>query len=111
MRFTTFTRSAATLAEGDRVALMKLKGAAPFEPMGRPMKEYVVVPASVVATPKALRECIERGHRYALTLPAKSATKLRPATKAAATSTTRKQATAKKTTAKKTAAKRTTARR
>jgi hypothetical protein len=41
------------LGEDDRVALLKLKGAARFEPMqGRPMKEYVVVPASVVDTPK-----------------------------------------------------------
>jgi TfoX/Sxy family transcriptional regulator of competence genes len=74
------------LVENDRVALLKLKGAAPFEPMGRPMKEYVVVPASIVATPKALTAWIERGHRYALGLPAKR--------------TTGKQATAKKSTAK-----------
>ncbi|HET6701267.1 MAG TPA: TfoX/Sxy family protein, partial [Gemmatimonadaceae bacterium] len=63
------------LAESDRVALLKLKGAAPFEPMGRPMKEYVVVPASIVATPKALGAWIERGHRYALALPAKRTAK------------------------------------
>ncbi len=63
------------LGESDRAALLKLKGAAPFEPMGRPMKEYVVVPASIVATPKALGAWIERGHRYALGLPAKAATK------------------------------------
>ena len=79
------------LAEDDRAALLKLKGAAPFEPMkGRPMKEYVVVPASVVATPKALGSWIERGHRYALGLPAKGAGP---------------QATVKKTTTKETAAK------
>jgi len=76
------------LAETDRAALLKLKGAAPFEPMGHPMKEYVVVPASIVAKPKELGAWIERGHRYGLTLPAKSATKK----------------TTKKTTTKKTAA-------
>ena len=77
------------LGDSDRVALLKVKGAAQFEPMGRPMKEYVVVPASIVATPKALGAWIERGHLYALGLPAKP--------------TTGKQATAKKSPAKKTA--------
>ena len=61
------------LPDADRAALLKLKGAAPFEPMGHPMKEYVVVPASIVAKPKALDAWIERGLRYALTLPAKGA--------------------------------------
>jgi TfoX/Sxy family transcriptional regulator of competence genes len=61
------------LAERDRAALLKLKGATPFEPMaGRPMKEYVVLPATIVADPKELGAWIERGHRYGLTLPAKS---------------------------------------
>ena len=63
------------LAETDRAALLKLKGAAPFQPMGHPMKEYVVVPASIVAKPKELGAWLQRGHRYGLTLPAKSATK------------------------------------
>jgi TfoX/Sxy family transcriptional regulator of competence genes len=84
------------LAETDRTALLRLKGAAPFEPMGHPMKEYVVVPASIVAKPKELGAWIERGHRYGLTLPAKSAAK----------KTTAKKAAAKKNTAKKTTAKR-----
>ena len=39
------------LAETDRAALLKMKGAAPFEPMGHPLKQYVVVPASIVAKP------------------------------------------------------------
>jgi TfoX/Sxy family transcriptional regulator of competence genes len=81
------------LAETDRAALLKVKGAAPFEPMGHPMKEYVVVPASLVSKPKELGTWIERGHRYALTLPAKGATK---------TTTAKKTAAAKRTTAKKT---------
>ena len=81
------------LAETDRAALLKLKGAAPFEPMGHPMKEYVVVPASLVSKPKELGAWIERGHRYALTLPAKGATKK---------TTVKKTAAAKRTTAKKT---------
>ena len=63
------------LGESDRAALLKLKGAAPFEPMGHPMKEYVVVPPSIVAKPKELGAWIDRGHRYAQTLPAKGAKK------------------------------------
>jgi TfoX/Sxy family transcriptional regulator of competence genes len=78
------------LAETDRSALLKLKGAARFEPMGHPMKEYVVVPASIATKPKDLSAWIERGHRYALTLP----------TKAAKAGTARTTAGAKKTTAK-----------
>ena len=85
------------LAETDRAALLKVKGAAPFAPMGHPMKEYVVVPASIVSKPKELGTWIERGHRYVNTLPAKSATKKTAAAK---------KTTAKKSTAKKTAAKR-----
>jgi TfoX/Sxy family transcriptional regulator of competence genes len=61
------------LAEADRTALLKVAGAAPFEPMGHPMKEYVVLPPSIRARPKDLSAWIERGHRYALTLPAKGA--------------------------------------
>ena len=70
------------LAETDRAALLKLRGAAPFEPMaGRPMKEYVVIPPSIVAKPKELSAWIERGHRYGKTLPAKSAAKKTAAAK------------------------------
>lgn len=86
------------LAETDRAALLKLKGAAPFEPMGHPMKEFVVVPASIVAKPKELGAWIERGHRYGLTLPAKSAPKKISAAKTAPA----KQTTAKKKAATKT---------
>jgi TfoX/Sxy family transcriptional regulator of competence genes len=88
------------LAEADRVALLRLKGAAPFEPMGRPMKEYVVVPASIVATPKSLSAWIERSHGYARALPAKTAAKQSTTKKAVPKSTTGKQANAKKTTAR-----------
>jgi TfoX/Sxy family transcriptional regulator of competence genes len=88
------------LAESDRVALLKLNGAAPFGPMGRPMKEYVVVPASIVATPKALGAWIERGHRYALALPAKTTAKQSTTKKAVPKRTTGKQANSKKTAAR-----------
>jgi TfoX/Sxy family transcriptional regulator of competence genes len=68
------------LGEADRAALLRLKGAATFQPMGRAMKEYVVVPASIVASPKHLRGWIERGRQFAVTLPAKSPKNTQPAT-------------------------------
>jgi len=61
----------ARLAETERAKALKA-GAKPFEPMpGRPMKEYVVVPAADVAKPAALAKWIERARAYAETLPAK----------------------------------------
>jgi TfoX/Sxy family transcriptional regulator of competence genes len=92
------------LTDTDRAALLKQKGAAPFEPMGHPMKEYVVVPAGIVAKPKELGAWIERGHRYAMTLPPKGRTKKTPAKKPAATrqTTATKSAVTKRPAARKT---------
>lgn len=60
------------LAEKDRRELIG-KGGAVFEPMaGRPMKEYVAVPAAVVADEKALRRWMARAFEYAASLPAKA---------------------------------------
>jgi TfoX/Sxy family transcriptional regulator of competence genes len=76
------------LSETDRTALLKLKGAAPFEPMaGRPMREYVVVPSAIVAKPRELDKWVTKSIAYAVSLPPKA----KKATK---------KATAKKTTAK-----------
>jgi hypothetical protein len=48
--------------------------ATPFEPMpGRPMREYVVVPASVVDRTMQLRTCLDRGRSFAALLPPKQA--------------------------------------
>jgi TfoX/Sxy family transcriptional regulator of competence genes len=48
-------------------------GAKQFEPMpGRPMKEYVVVPATDVVKPAALAKWIAQAHAYATTLPEKT---------------------------------------
>src|SRR5438874_13776311 len=64
----------ARLSEPERAKAAKA-GAKPFEPMpGRPMKEYVVVPAADVAKPAALAKWIERARTYAETLPAKERT-------------------------------------
>jgi TfoX/Sxy family transcriptional regulator of competence genes len=61
------------LSEQDRTALLREKGARIFEPMpGRPMREYVVVPELILASPPKLREWLNRAQAYARTLPAKS---------------------------------------
>ena len=62
----------ARLDEAARARATKA-GAKPFEPMpGRPMKEYVVVPAADVARPAVLAKWIEQARTYALTLPVKT---------------------------------------
>jgi TfoX/Sxy family transcriptional regulator of competence genes len=62
----------ARLAEDARARALKA-GAKHFEPMaGRPMKEYLVVPAADVAKPAALAKWIEQAHAYATTLPEKT---------------------------------------
>ena len=61
----------ARLAEGPRELALKA-GAKQFAPMpGRPMKEYLVVPAGDVAKPAALAKWVAQAHTYAKTLPAK----------------------------------------
>ncbi len=61
------------LPDPQRAELLKLKDAALFEPLpGRPMKEYVVVPAQVAARRAALASWIERAFAYAATLPPKA---------------------------------------
>lgn len=62
------------LSEADRARALKA-GAKPFEPMpGRPMKEYVVVPAADVGKPAALAKWVEQARTYAATLPEKTKT-------------------------------------
>jgi len=61
------------LSEQDRTILLQERGARIFEPMpGRPMREYVVVPESILASPPKLSEWLNRAQAYARTLPAKS---------------------------------------
>ena len=60
------------LSDAAREKLLKVKGARLFEPMpGRAMKEYVVVPASVVKNRTELRKWIGQSLEYAQTLPLK----------------------------------------
>lgn len=74
----------ARLGDADRAKATRA-GATPFEPMpGRVMKEYVVLPGSVVGKPAALAGWLEKARDHALTLPAKAkAAKATAATKAA----------------------------
>jgi len=60
------------LSEGDRAELLKVKGAALFEPMkGRPMKEYVVVPRSWASDASKLKPWVTRSLEWSMRLPTK----------------------------------------
>ena len=60
------------LSEADRAQRLA-EGWSNFEPMpGRPMREYVALPAAVIADVGAAREWIERAAEYARTLPPKA---------------------------------------
>jgi TfoX/Sxy family transcriptional regulator of competence genes len=60
------------LHETDR-ALLLAAGGRPFEPMpGRPMKEYVLLPASVIEDPGARAAWIDRAIGFVRTLPPKA---------------------------------------
>jgi TfoX/Sxy family transcriptional regulator of competence genes len=72
------------LSESDRADAVKRAGAKPFEPTpGRGMKEYVELPASVIADSPGLRRWLERGITYVAGLPRKpaKATKAKTATR------------------------------
>src|SRR5258708_24306814 len=72
----------ARLAEDTRERALKA-GAKQFAPMpGRPMKEYVVVPAADVAKPAALTKWVAQAHAHAKTLPAKEQKPAKKAPKA-----------------------------
>jgi TfoX/Sxy family transcriptional regulator of competence genes len=60
------------LGEAERAALLAVAGARPFEPMpGRPMREYVAVPPSLLADAASLRSWIGKAVAYARSLPPK----------------------------------------
>ena len=56
------------LSPGDRDRALKA-GAMPFEPMGRAMKEYVVLPPAIVEDEAALRQWIGAAYGFASALP------------------------------------------
>jgi TfoX/Sxy family transcriptional regulator of competence genes len=60
------------LSDEDRAELLGKTAARRFEPMpGRPMREYVVIPAEIVADRAALRVWVAKGYGYAASLPPK----------------------------------------
>lgn len=60
------------LAAADRAELLAEPGAHLFEPMqGRPMREYVVFPETMLADRAALGDWLARGIAYAASLPPK----------------------------------------
>ena len=72
------------LSEEDRARFMQLKGASAFEPMpGRPMREYVVVPPSLLKSDAELEDWLAKALAYASTLPPKATKPRTKRTKAA----------------------------
>ncbi len=68
-----------------RAELLAIDGARVFEPMqGRPMKEYVVLPPSILTDRGALRGWTARAFSYALTLPPKAKARKKEAVSAPA---------------------------
>ena len=64
------------LSPDDRMAALSLAGARMFEPLpGRPMKEYVELPATIVAERAELDKWFRQAREYATALPPKSAKK------------------------------------
>jgi TfoX/Sxy family transcriptional regulator of competence genes len=60
------------LSEDDRKALFRSNpDASPFIPMGRPMKEYVVLPAGIVNDQQELIDWLNRSYGFAASLPPK----------------------------------------
>jgi TfoX/Sxy family transcriptional regulator of competence genes len=60
------------LPDGPRAELLAMDGASTFEPMaGRPMKEYVMVPASLLATPQDLEPWVGKALAHGASLPPK----------------------------------------
>ena len=56
-----------------RTTFLKQKGSHPFEPMpGRAMKEHVVLPAAILASPARLRTYVSRAVDYGRSLPPKA---------------------------------------
>jgi TfoX/Sxy family transcriptional regulator of competence genes len=62
------------LSDEDRASFLSIEGASVFEPMpGRPMREYVVAPSSMVDRVTTLAGWIRRALKYAGSLPPKNA--------------------------------------
>jgi TfoX/Sxy family transcriptional regulator of competence genes len=72
------------LPEDLRDDLLKQHGAKVFEPMpGRPMKEYIVLPQTLIADRATLSEWVAKSFEYAASLPSKAGRSKRAKSKAA----------------------------
>jgi TfoX/Sxy family transcriptional regulator of competence genes len=61
------------LPDKSRTELLAIEGARLFEPMpGRPMREYVVVPVSIVHDPEKLGQWVSKALEYATSLQPKT---------------------------------------
>jgi TfoX/Sxy family transcriptional regulator of competence genes len=79
------------LSDADRAEFLKQPGTSLFEPMpGRPMKEYVLVPRSILNDGPELRGLVARSLGYAKSLPLKEK-KAKPARGGRPTSATTKK--------------------
>jgi TfoX/Sxy family transcriptional regulator of competence genes len=66
------------LSPEDRASLLQVDGAAQFDPMGgRPMREYVVVPESILKSDHELSAWMNKALNYATSLPPKPPKKKR----------------------------------
>ena len=82
------------LPEGSRAELLKMN-ARIFEPMpGRPMREYVIVPPSLLRDRNKLSSWVQKALEYGSSLPAKAGKKSSP--KTAGKPAAKKQAVSKK---------------
>jgi TfoX/Sxy family transcriptional regulator of competence genes len=59
------------LGAADRETITAAHGAQPFEPMGKPMTGYVLVPARIRDDPEQLRAWVQRAFEHAASLPPK----------------------------------------
>ncbi len=67
------------LTAEQRAALLRLKGAHPFEPMpGRALREHVVLPASILGSPDKLQAYLEKAIVHGRSLPPKAHKPRRP---------------------------------
>jgi TfoX/Sxy family transcriptional regulator of competence genes len=67
------------LPADQRAELLAVPGAAPFEPMaGRPMREYVVLPESVLTSSGELSDWLDRALAYVAAMPPKPAKEKKP---------------------------------
>ena len=61
------------LSEQERIELSQSHGATPFEPLpGRAMREYVVVPPTVVSDDDLLNKWLQKAFAYASLMPPKA---------------------------------------